>query len=179
MNETLKTISQRYSCRDYQDKMLTDEELSVILNAGIQAPSAMNRQLCEVFAITDKKIIDELANAIIQVSIERGDEKPIDHHFTYHAPILVIVSGPEYDSRRKEDGSCMLENMFIAATSLQIGSCWINQLRDTQDIDIVRNFLTRLGIPVNHKVVGCAALGYPNQQSVPKEKNSNRIHVIK
>ena len=92
---------------------------------------------------------------------------------------MVIVSGPEYDSRRVEDGSCMLENMFLAATSLNIGSCWINQLRDTQNVDEVRNILTRIGIPANHQVVGCAALGYISSQSTIKEKKKERIHIVK
>lgn len=178
MNETLKTIEQRRSCRLFQNKSLSKEELEMILKAGIQAPSAMNKQLCEVFAITDPTLIDELAENIKNVYIERGEQRPSDYHFAYHAPVLVIVSGPEYDSCRLQDGSCILENMFLAATSLNIGSCWINQFKDTQNVDEVRSILTRIGIPVNHQIVGCAALGYPCGNSLPKEKNMNRIHII-
>ena len=65
MNETLKTIEQRRSCRLFQNKSLSKEELEMILKAGIQAPSAMNKQLCEVFAITDPTLIDELAESIM------------------------------------------------------------------------------------------------------------------
>ena len=179
MNETLNTIMTRRSCRQYQDMSIKEDELMTILEAGIQAPSAMNQQLCEAFAITNKDIIDEIANAIKVIFDERGDKKPENYHCAYHAPILVIVSGPEYDSRRVEDGSCMLENMFLAATSLNIGSCWINQLRDTQNVDEVRNILTRIGIPANHQVVGCVALGYPAAQSAIKEKKKERIHLVK
>ena len=153
MNETLQTIAQRKSCRSYRSEMIKDEELQAILKAGIQAPSAMNRQLCEIYAITNPSYIDELTEAIKKVSEERGEKKPDTYHFSYHAPILLIVSGPEYDSRRVEDGSCMLENIFLAATSLNIGSCWINQLRDTQDVDEVRNILNKMGIPHNHQLL--------------------------
>ena len=179
MNETLQTIAQRRSCRAYLETPIPNEELQIILEAGIQAPSAMNKQLCEAFAVTNTLLIDELAEAIKTVFNERGDEKPNNYHCAYHAPVLVIVSGPEYDSRRVEDGSCILENMFLAATSLHIGSCWINQLRDTQDVEEVRNVLTKIGVPANHQVVGCAALGYPAKESTVKEKNKNRIHIIK
>lgn len=178
MNETLQTIAKRTSCRSYQDKSLDSETLMTILNAGIQAPSAMNKQLCEVFAVTRKDYIDELADTVRYVFNERGNAKPDDYHCAYHAPILVIVAGPEYDSKRVEDGSCILENMFLAATSLNIGSCWINQLRDTQDVDEVRNVLTKIGIPTNFQVVGCAALGYPATDTSTKEKKQTRIHII-
>lgn len=179
MNETLKTIAQRKSCRSYQNKMIKDDELQAILEASIQAPSAMNRQLCEIYAITNANDIDELTEAIKKVYEERGEKKPDTYHFSYHAPVLMIVSGPEYDSRRIEDGSCMLQNIFLAATSLNIGSCWINQLRDTQDVDEVRNILNKFGIPHNHQVVGCAAIGYINQEGSTKEKNKERIHIVK
>lgn len=179
MNETLQTIAKRKSCRSYQNQMIKEEELQAILKAGIQAPSAMNRQLCEIYAITNLAYIDELTNAIKKVSEERGEKKPDSYHFSYHAPVLCIVSGPEYDSRRVEDGSCILENIFLAAASLNIGSCWINQLRDTQNVDEVRNVLNKLGIPPNHQVVGCAAIGYVNQEGAAKEKNESRIHIVR
>ena len=51
-----------------------------------------------------------------------------------------------------------------------IGSCWINQLGQTCDDPDVRAFLTRLGIPENHRVYGCAALGYAPADAPVKEK---------
>ena len=70
MNETLQTIAQRKSCRSYRSEMIKDEELQAILKAGIQAPSAMNRQLCEIYAITNPSYIYELTESIKKVSEE-------------------------------------------------------------------------------------------------------------
>lgn len=178
MNETLKTIQTRTSCRQYKTDMITEDELNTILTATIQAPSAMNRQLCEAFAIVSQEKINLLNNALLDVFRQRNESKD-NYHCAYHAPVFVIVSGPQSDSRRIEDGSCMLENMFLAATSLGIGSCWINQLRDTQDEKPVRDVLTQLGIPTDHQVVGCACLGYPLHNTPTKEKKKERIHIIK
>lgn len=178
MNEVLKNIQERTSCRSYKSEMIKTEELEAILTAGIQAPSAMNRQLCEVYAITNANLINQLNDALLTVFKARNEAKD-NYHCSYHAPVFVIVSGPEYDSRRVEDGSCMLENMFLAASSLNIGSCWINQLRDTQNVDEVRTVLTQLGIPANHQVVGCVCLGYPDQVSSIKNKKTERIHIVK
>lgn len=64
-----------------------------------------------------------------------------------------------------------MENIFLAAKSLGIGSCWINQLGQTCDDPDVRAFLTKLGVPESHKVYGCAALGYaPADAPVKKKK---------
>ena len=58
------------------------------------------------------------------------------------------------------DSAAAIENMLLAAASLGIGSCWINQLSYTCDAPEVRAYLKRLGVPTVHKVYGCAALGY-------------------
>ncbi|MCD7948945.1 MAG: nitroreductase family protein [Erysipelotrichaceae bacterium] len=179
MNETLKVIESRYSCRDYESQPITKEELKIILNAGLLAPSAMNSQVDEAFAIMNIDLIDELALAINEAFKQLDIKKPDHYYCTYHAPTLVIVSGPRDYTRLKEDGSCMLENMFLAAESLNIGSCWINQLRDTQDLPNVRKVLSKIGIPENHKIVGCAALGYSKKRVKPKPKKESRIHIIK
>ena len=63
-----------------------------------------------------------------------------------------------------------LAEYFPCAKSLGIGSCWINQLGQTCDDPDVRAFLTRLGIPENHRVYGCAALGYAPADAPVKEK---------
>ncbi|MCX7772888.1 MAG: nitroreductase family protein, partial [Clostridia bacterium] len=44
MNETIKTLMNRRSIRDYQAEQLKDEEIDTILEAGMYAPSAINEQ---------------------------------------------------------------------------------------------------------------------------------------
>lgn len=68
------------------------------------------------------------------------------------------------------DCACALENIFLAATSLGIGSCWINQIGQNCDDPDVRALLTVLGVPENHKVYGCAALGCEPADAPVKEK---------
>ena len=88
----------------------------------------------------------------------------------YHAPTLVIVSNEPDKWWAGMDCACALENIFLAAKSLGIGSCWINQLGQTCDDPDVRAFLTKLGVPESHKVYGCAALGYAPADAPVKEK---------
>lgn len=87
-----------------------------------------------------------------------------------HAPTLVIVSNEPDKWWAGMDCACALENIFLAAKSLGIGSCWINQLGQTCDDPDVRAFLTKLGVPESHKVYGCAALGYAPADAPVKEK---------
>lgn len=85
-------------------------------------------------------------------------------------PSLVIVSNDPTQWWAGMDCACAIENMFLAARSLGIGSCWINQLGTTCDDPEVRAYLTSLGVPENHKVYGCVALGYQAEGVSLKEK---------
>lgn len=85
--------------------------------------------------------------------------------------IVATIMPPRWSlSPMSLDCACALENIFLAAKSLGIGSCWINQLGQTCDDPDVRAFLTKLGVPESHKVYGCAALGYAPADAPVKEK---------
>lgn len=68
-----------------------------------------------------------------------------------------------------------MENMFLMAQELGIGSCWINQLKEICDEPQVRAELKKFGVPDNHIVWGIVDLGYAAQEPVCKEKNENVI----
>lgn len=99
----------------------------------------------------------------------------------YHAPTLVIVSNEPTQWWAGMDCACAIENMFLAAQSLGIGSCWINQLGTTCDDPEVREFITALGVPVSHKVYGCVALGYGDPKIPMKEKKvkADTVTIVK
>jgi len=82
----------------------------------------------------------------------------------------VIVSNEPTQWWAGMDCACAIENMFLAAHSLGIGSCWINQLGTTCDDPEVRELITSLGVPKDHKVYGCVALGYADPKISMREK---------
>lgn len=174
MNETIKSIHQRMSCRNYLDTKLPKDILNTILEAGLQAPSSMNRQRVILSAITNESLINELKKA---VAIKL--EQPESYSCFYNANTIVIVSAPKDYSPLYTDGSCVLQNIFLSATSLGIGSCWINQLCGIEDDPKIRELLKKCNIPDDHHICGCASLGYPNGEMTPKEKDSKRIQIIK
>ena len=53
MNETLKVLKERRSCRNFKPDMVKDEELKAIIEAGTYAASGMGKQSPIIIAITD------------------------------------------------------------------------------------------------------------------------------
>ena len=173
MNEILT----RRSCRAYTPAAVEEDKLAAILEAANYAPSAMNNQDRQFTAITNKDILSAL-NAAVENAVTPEAAERIKGRlggifsFFYNAPVLVVTSHFENALAPAADCACALQNIFLSATALGLGSCWINQLCSLCDLPAVRDVLTRAGVPRDHKVFGCAAIGYPaieGKLSCPKE----------
>ncbi len=168
MNEVIKNIKTRRSVRKFSDEQISENILNEIISAGLYAPSAMNTQLWQITVLkNDEKIVE------LQKAVAKALDRP-DYHRFYGAPVFIIVTVPSDYRHGAVDTACVLENMFLAAHSLGVGSVWINQLRDCCDDTDVRMLLTQFGIPENHISFGCAAIGYADCE-LPKDRENKGI----
>lgn len=188
-NEVLENIKARRSVRAYTSQQVSEEDLQAILEAAIYAPSGMHLETWHFTAIQNVDKLTEL-NERIKGAFAKSDDSRLQergHSKTYccyyHAPTLVIVSNEPTQWWAGMDCACAIENMFLAAHSLGIGSCWINQLGTTCDDPEVREYITSLGVPANHnhKVYGCVALGYADSKIPMKEKKvkADTVTIVK
>lgn len=187
LNEVLEAIKSRRSVRAYTEQQVPQEELGAILEAATYAPNGMNCQTWHFTAIQNAAVLEEL-NAKIKGAFAKSDEPRLQERGKsdtyccyYHAPTLIIVSNDPTQWWASMDCACALQNIFLSAKSLGVCSCWINQLGQTCDDPDVRAFLTKLGIPENHRVYGCAALGYAVVDAPMKEKKlaASTVTIIK
>lgn len=171
-NEVLQAIKNRRSVRTFTNQQVSDEQLDAILEAAVYAPTGMNYQTFHFTAVLDAEKLAEL-NRRVKAVFARSVEERLRHrgeneayNFYYHAPALVIVSNEPSQIWSGQDCANALQNMFLAAHSLGVDSCWINQLCTTCDDSSVRELLNQWGVPQHHTVYGCAALGF-NSGEVP------------
>ena len=169
MNAVMKNILTRRSCRTFADKPVSREDLLDILKAAAYAPSGMNRQTWQFIAVTGREKIEKLSAAISSATGRQN--------YDMYRPAAIILTTNEKDSRfAREDNACALENIFLAAHSLGIGSVWINQLSGICDEPVIRKVLCELGVRPDHDVFGIAALGYP---AAPLPGEVSKTGVIK
>lgn len=171
MNETIKSIKKRYSCKSYLNKRVPLSKLKIILEASKQAPSALNRQICSVLCLNNPVMVNKLRELSLK-------ESKVDYY--YNAPVMVLVYGPKDDKFLDKDGACILENIFIAASSLNIDSCWINHTDDLLNSKNGKSLKKELAIPNDARIVGTAILGYrnPKFKVVYKKRKDNFIKII-
>ncbi len=172
MNETLKNIFTRRSVRSFNDRPIKDEDLDLILKVAVYAPSGMNRQTWQFTAVTNREKIQQLAMLI---------EKKLDRKgYDFYRPAAIIIPSNERDSRWGiEDNACAMENIFLAAHSLGIGSVWINQVRLVCDDEEVRQLLRSWGVPDDHVVYGTVALGYTDSEPLLTAEKRGIIKIVK
>lgn len=194
MNKIIETIYKRRSTRSYLDTQLEEAHLEDILLAGRHAPSGGNNQTSHFLVMQNKKVLEDL-KALVQAefakmevtegmykslasSITRSKEGNYD--FTFGAPTLIVVANKKGYGNAMADSAVALENMMIAAASLQIGSCWINQLHWLTENPEVRQFLEGLGLAADETVCGSVALGYPTKEiPAPLPRKGNPVTYIR
>jgi nitroreductase len=186
MNETLKNIRNRRSTRAFLPEQLKEMETQAIIDAGIYAPSATNQQPWHFTVIQSKDMIDRLNVAFKEIAAKSDNEyvrRFADNekfHLFYNAPTVVLVSGDENNKYASVDCAAALENMLIAAESLEIGSCWIGLIAYLLNSEEGKGFVKELGIPQGFKQIHSAALGYKKIKitNAPKRKE-NTVNYIK
>ena len=96
----------------------------------------------------------------------------------YGAKTILLVGGPRGDRFTDLDGSCVLENLFLAAHALKINTCWINQFDELfQDKDGLK-VKKALGIPEDFRIVGSCILGYAKNPDTLKVKPRKEDFIV-
>lgn len=171
MNNTINDIMNRRSIRKYKPEQITREELDIILQAGICAPTGKNRQSPILIAVQNKEVRDLLSRMNAQVL--GADVDPF-----YGAPTVVVVLAKADSPHAVQDGSLVLGNMMTAAKAIGLGSCWINRAREVFDSAEGKQLLARWGVEGDYIGVGNCILGYPDEDPVMKPRKPDYIRYI-
>jgi nitroreductase len=152
----VETILSRRSIRRYEKKEIQNDVLAKILEAGQQAPSAVNRQPFHFIVLTDDNIKNELSKGFF-------------NRFIKDSAITIVGCANTGDLLTGKwsivDTTIALQNMVIAAWAMGVGSCWIGDFNE----DKVKQLLK---IPDKWNVVALVSFGYPAEQPKPKRKKS-------
>jgi len=174
MNETLKVLETRRSCRNFKPDMISKEDLDAILTAGTYAATGMGKQSPIIIAVTDKTLRDELSVMNKKVVGWDTDMDPF-----YGAPVILIVLAKKDVVTHVYDGSLVMGNLMNAAKSLGIDSIWIHRAKEEFEDEFGKNILKKLGIPDEYEGIGHCALGYAAEElPAPAERKENYVYYI-
>ena len=175
MNETLKVLETRRSCRKFKSDMVEQEKLDAIIKAGTYAATGMGKQSPIIIAVTNKELRDKISEENRKIG---GWGEGFDPF--YGAPVILIVLADKNVVTFKYDGSLVMGNLMNAAESVGVNSIWIHRAKEEFDSDFGKKILRDLGIEGDYEGIGHCALGYADTEiNVPAPRKDNYVYYIK
>lgn len=158
----------RRSIRKYKAEQVSTELLDAVLQAGLWAPSGMNKQNTVMVAVRDKETRDQLSR--MNAAVMGASHDPF-----YGAPCVIVVLADPDIYPAVENGSLVLGNLMNAAYEAGLGSCWIHRAQQMFASDEGKELLKKWGLKETLVGVGNCILGYPDEDPAPKARVEGRI----
>ena len=168
----MNLIANRRSIRRFTKEKVESQKIELLKEAALRAPSSRGVNPWEFVFLTDPNLLGKLSGA-----------KPHGSSFLKDAQLgIVVCADPAKSDVWVEDASIAAIFIQLAATSLELGSCWI-QIRDRMHdgSQTAGAFIADvLNIPSTLKVEAMIAIGYPAESKSPhpkEELQNEKIHL--
>ena len=166
MNEVLQAMKNRFSTRGYTAEKLTEDELKILLDAGLQAPTATNRQEIHF------TVLDGENPLLMEMQEEMLKDRPgmkLDNNFYYGAPTFIILSGEEAFGWSAVDAGIAVENIALAAEALGLGCVIIGCIKGALTGEKKEYFSKALKLPGGYVYQVAIAVGHKAATKEPHE----------
>lgn len=181
MNETIRTIAARYSCRSYTGESVEKEKVEAIALAAVQSPSGMNMQPWQIVVVQDKALIEEMDDALMSLLAAQEDKSAYERMMSrggkvfYNAPCMyVIAKKPGSDL----DCGIVSENIALAASSLGLGNVICGMAGMTFATAKGNEFKAKI-IPEGYEFGVAVLVGYAtNPEGTPHAADMGKITYI-
>ncbi|MCQ2242328.1 nitroreductase family protein [Treponema sp.] len=159
--EFTELVKKRYSCKKYSTKMVEQEKIEKILEAGRWAPTAKNLQEQHVYVIKSEENLAKIDKAT---------------PCRYGAPVVILVAfcadnvfhyPGDKRSSGIEDATIVATHMVLAAANEGVDSCWLNFF----DPDELKK---DLNLPENEEILMLLDLGYAAEDAGPLPNHESR-----
>ncbi len=170
MNETVKNLVTRKSCKSFKPEHVSKAEIEDIVAAGLNAPTGMNTQSPKFVVVQD----DEMVKLLSKLNADVG-HFPIDPFYGAKDVIVVLA---EKKATYIYDGSLAMGNLMNAAWSMGIGSRWIHRAKEVFDSEEGKALLKKWGIEEDVEGIGFCILGYADEKKEKTEIKPNRVYYV-
>ena len=167
---TYETILKRRSIRKFKEGTIKDEDIKMLLNAAMAAPSARNMQPWEFYVVSNQEIMQEIR-----------DFAP---NFNFNSSLMIIVGGNTSRGLLNtindfwiQDCSAAIQNILLTATSLNLGTVWCGLYPVNERSTKIKELLK-----LNEGIIplGLIHVGIPDEEKEPRTHyNENYVHFIK
>ena len=159
MSTVTEIINTRSSIRKYKDQPIPEDVFKALIEAGLKAPTAANKQEIHISAVcADKALLQEIQN----------DLNPnAANHYWYDAPAVLFLSGPDAFKWSAVDAGIAVENIHLAAADMGLGSVILGCMEGVLNGEKKAEYAKKLGFPEGFSFHVAIAVGYPDTEKTP------------
>jgi nitroreductase len=183
--ELKEAIYTRRAVREFTAAPVDEKTLSQLVDAAIQAPSAVNQQPWSFCIVRDKALLARISNDA-KAHMLKTSPVAASHHFQellnnpgfdifYHAPVLVLISSVVESPWAAENCSLAAENLMLAACAAGLGTCWIGFAQTWLGTPEGK---AALGLPAEFVPVAPIIVGHPKSAPPPIPRKAPEIRWI-
>ena len=169
MTELMEYMIKRRSVRKYSDEPVTEDQIKKILTAALLSPSGHSKYPCEFIIVKDRETLKNLSHCRVGVAKMLNNAS---------CAIITIADKDKADTII-EDSAISMMSMHLMASSLNLGSCWIQlRLREAEDGRSSEDFVRELlNIPGNYLCQAILSIG--NLEKTPKPHDIDKLNFDK
>lgn len=165
MNDTLNTLLNHVSVREYLDRKVDDETLNLILKAACSGSTMGNMQLFSIIVTRDEAMKQKLAPFHFNQPMATqapliltfcADFRRFNQYCAFRNADTEAYSNLQSYHWAVIDALIAAQNACVAAESLGLGFCWLGTI--TYNVD---KFVEILNLPKHVIPVACIPMGYP------------------
>ena len=170
----IDNIMSRRSIRNYKQQVVPREVLDQIMECGVNAPNAINRQSWEVRIVENPELQTQIKEAMAATGNERAAG------CFYNAPVWVFIAQDSAFPFAAYDCGLMAENMMLAANALGVGSvCLGSPVRFILDSPQKDAVLEKLGFSEGYELCLCISMGYPEgEKPEAKPRDMSKVKYV-
>ena len=146
----------RRSCRKYTEEPVSNEDLVLLMEAAMAAPSAKNLQPWRFAVVSEKKTLEKIREAA--------------PYGRYPCPVIILVIGDKSKSPLfwPTDCAAATENILLAATERKLGTVWCAVYPDPERMQGIKEALGYLS--EDEEVFSQICLGHPVDEPEPRSQ---------
>lgn len=181
-----EAIYSRRATREFTSEPVDESTLRMLIEAAVQAPSAVNAQPWAFCVVRDKALLGKISRDAKAHMVKTTPVGLLSHHFDqilndqgfdifYHAPALIVICSVAEIPWAVEDCALAAENLMLAARAAGLGTCWIGFAQGYLGTPEGK---AALQLPPAYKPVAPIIVGHPRSTPAPVPRKEAEIRWI-
>jgi len=181
-----EAVYSRRAVRNFTAESVDENVLRQLVDAAVQAPSAVNQQAWTFSIVRDQALLARISHEAKAHMLRTSPAAAASSHFQellgnpefeifYHAPVLIVISAPAESPWAVEDCALAAENMMLVACAAGLGTCWIGF---AQAWLATPEGKAALNLPDNIRPVAPIIVGHPKSPAPKVPRKEPKINWV-